>query len=144
MILRDWFQYSDKNKPPYNPTIDTTITIERFWRTEVSKYNSPDWRCEEWLIRSALVPVDQLNAAVEITSPHYLTFEIGWNFEDKFSFGDSTQYRDIQLYPLTLLMKHPVSQEFTVELSRKFITYHALQKKGTIPVLSPNRQYPCS
>lgn len=131
MRLRDWFQYSDRDKPPYNPTIGTTITIERFWRNDVSEFNSPDWRREEWLIHSALIPVEQLNnAAVEVTSPQYLTFEIGWSFEDKFSFGDYAQYGEIQLYPLASLIKHPINQDFIVELSREFITYHALQKRN--------------
>ncbi|HRX01366.1 MAG TPA: hypothetical protein P5280_17880, partial [Cyclobacteriaceae bacterium] len=126
----DWFQYLDRNDPPYNPTIGTTITVERFWQNEVSKFNSPDWRREEWLIRCALVPVDQLNAAAdEIASPHYLTFEMGWNSEDQFGFGDYSHYGEIQLYPLALLIKHPISQEFSIELNRKFVTYHALQRR---------------
>lgn len=131
MKLRDWFRYSDREKPPYNPTTGTTITIERFWRDESSEFDPPDWRREEWLIRSALIPVDQLNtAAAEIASPHYLTFEMGWNSEDQFSFGDYSQYGDIQLYALARLVKHPISQDFSVELSHEFITYHALQKRN--------------
>lgn len=129
--LREWFRYSDRNKLPYNPTIDTAVTVERFWQNEESEFNSPNWQCEEWLIRSALIPVDQLNAAaVEIESPHDLTFEIGWNFGHQFSFGDYAQFGEIQLYPLVLLIKHPISQEFTIELSREFITYHALQQRN--------------
>jgi hypothetical protein len=131
MKLRDWFQYSDREKHPYNPTTGTTITIERFWRDESSEFDAPDWRREEWLIHSALVPVDQLNtAAAKIPSPHYLTFEMGWDSEDQFSFGDYSQYGDIQLYALSRLVKHPVSQDFSVELSREFIVYHALQKRN--------------
>ncbi len=131
MKLRDWFQYSDREKHPYNPTTGTTITIERFWRDESSEFDAPEWRREEWLIHSALVPVDQLNtAAAKIPSPDYLTFEMGWDSEDQFSFGDYSQYGDIQLYALSRLVKHPVSQDFSVELSREFIVYHALQKRN--------------
>jgi len=131
MQRRDWFQYSDREKSPYNPTIGTSITIEGFWRNEFNNFNSPDWRREEWLIHSALVPIDQLNiAAAEITTPHYLTFEMGWNSEDQFSFGDYSHYGEIQLYALAQLAKHPISQDFTVELSREFITYHALQQRN--------------
>jgi hypothetical protein len=130
MALRDWFQYSDRNKPPYNPTSNTTITIERFWQNEEGEFNSSDWRKEEWLVHCALVPIDQLNAAaVEIASPHYLTFEPGWNFEDEFSFGDYSEYSGIQLYSLMSSIKHPISQELIVELSREFTLYHALQKR---------------
>jgi len=131
MKLRDWFQYSDREKPLYNPTAGTSITVERFWRDESSEFDAPDWRREEWLIHSALVPVDQLNtAAAKIPSPYDLTFEMGWDSEDQFSFGDYSQYGDIQLYALSRLVKHPVSQDFSVELSREFIVYHALQKRN--------------
>lgn len=138
MKLHDWFQYSDREKSPYNPTTGTTITTESFWRDESSEFHSPDWRREEWLIHSALVPIDQLHmAATEITSPHYLTFEMGWNSEDQFSFGDYSQYGKIQLYALAQLLKHPISQDFSVELSREFITYHALQKRNTSQYYHP-------
>lgn len=131
MQRRDWFQYSDREKSPCNPTIGTSITIEGFWRNELSDFNSPDWRREEWLIHSALVPVDQLSiAAATITTPHCLTFEMGWNSEDQFSFGDYSHYGELQLYALAQLVKHPISQDFTVELSRKFITYHALHQRS--------------
>lgn len=131
MKLRDWFQYSDREKSPYNPTDGTTITIESLWQNESSEFKSPDWRCEEWLIRSALVPVAQLNmAATEIRSPDDLTFEMGWNSEGQFSFGDYSQYGEIELHALAQLVKHPISQDSIVELSREFITYHALQKRN--------------
>ncbi len=131
MVLRDWFQYSDRNKPAYNPTNGTMITVERFWQYEESDFNSSDWRKEEWLIHCALVPVDQLNvASIEITSPHSLTFETGWNFENEFNFGNCSQYGNIQLYSLISLIDHPISQKPIVELSREFVIYHALNKKG--------------
>lgn len=130
MKLRDWFQYSDRENSPFNPTNDTTITIKSFWRNESSEFNSSDWRSEEWLINSALVPVDQLNmAATKTWYPHHFTFELGWTYEGQFSFGDYSQYGEIELHTLAQLVKHPISQEFNVELSRKFITYHALQER---------------
>ncbi len=129
LTLRDWFLYSDRNKPDFNPTLDTTITIERFWDSEKSDTNSPDWRHEQWLIRSAFVPAGQLHAAAtEIPSPHYLSFEMGWGSQDQFSFGDYATYKDIQLYPLAFLIKHPITQEYKIQLNYKLITYHALVK----------------
>lgn len=148
LILRDWFLYSDRNKPDYNPTLGTTITIERFWDSEKSDINSPDWRREEWLIHSALIPVEQLHAAaVEIPTPHYLSFNLGWDSQDQFSFGDHTKYKDIQLYPLALLIKHPITQEYKIQLNYKLITYHALVNNNSnqyyhpidnIPVIDTN------
>jgi hypothetical protein len=48
---------------------------------------------------------------------------MGWNSEDQFSFGDYSEYGDIQLYALARLVKHPVSQDFSVELSDEFIAF---------------------
>lgn len=68
------------------------------------------------------------NAATIIKSPYDLKFDTGWNFQDQFNFGDYSHYGDIDLYPLVLLIKHPITKEFNVELSRDFFTYHALLK----------------
>jgi hypothetical protein len=130
-MLYNWFRYSNRNESPYNPTIGTSITIERFWQKEEGNFNDPNWRREEWLIHSALVPLHQLNnAVIEIKSPHDLTFHIGWGNENNFEFGDYAKYGEIQLYPLALLTKHPISEDLIVQLSSKFVTYHALQKRN--------------
>ena len=138
MKLSDWFQYSDKNQHPYNPTSNTHINIDRYWEKQESDFNSPDWRKEEWLIHSALVPVDQLdNAANEFLSPDDLKFDIGWNFDNKFQFGDYSEHGDVQLYPLISSIMHPISKELTVELSREFLTYHALDKRNQSEYFHP-------
>jgi hypothetical protein len=138
MKLRDWFQYSDRNNQPYNPTVGTTITIEKLWQGEASESSSSDWRLEEWLIHSFLVPTSQLNdAATKITSPAYSTFEVGWDFEDRFSFGDSARHGEVELYPLTTFLKHPITQEYTVELSREFFNYHALVRRNQYQYFHP-------
>lgn len=138
MILNDWFQYSDRNKPIYNPTNGAMITVDSFWQHGEGEFNSPDWRKEEWLIRCALIPVEQLDvAAIEIVSPHYLTFETGWSSGDEFSFGDYSEYGNIQLYSLVSIIKHPVSQKLVVDLSREFIVYHALEKRNQTQYFHP-------
>jgi hypothetical protein len=134
--LRDWFLYTDRNKPQFDPTCGTNITIERLWDSEQSNIESQDWQREEWLIRSALVPVEQLSAAFgEIPSPHYLSFELGWNSQDEFSFGDHSKYRAINLYPLVLAIKHPITEEYRIQPNSKFLMYHALLE------LLPNQYY---
>lgn len=136
--LSAWFQYLDKDKSPYNPTVGDLITVEKFWDKKSSKYNLPDWRKEQWQISSALVPVNQLdNAATIIKSPYDLKFDTGWNFQDQFNFGDYSHYGDIDLYPLVLLIKHPITKEFNVELSRDFFTYHALLKDNNSQYYHP-------
>jgi len=138
MRLSDWFQYSDKNQQPYNPTSNTLINVDRCWENQEGDFNSPDYRKEEWLIHSALVPVEKLDkAAREIISPDYLDFEVGWSFDDKFQFGDYSEYGDIQLYPLISSIKHPISKELTVELSREFLIYHALERKNQFQYYHP-------
>jgi hypothetical protein len=77
MSLNEWFFYSDRNNLPYNPTVGSTITTEGFWRNDKGDSDSPNWRCEEWLIRSALIPSEQLDAAVtEIYYPNEI-FDTG-------------------------------------------------------------------
>jgi len=131
MQLRDWFQYKDRNQQPYNPSINTMITVDRSWKIEKNDFNDSDWRKEQWLIRSALIPVDQLDSAViEISSPNCINFKVGWNFDNKFNFGNYSSYGDIQLYPLISSIMHPISKELAVELIRGFFIYHALDKKN--------------
>src|SRR5205809_5741754 len=102
MALCDWFQYSDRDNSPYNPTVGERIIVDRFWRTEIGKFDAIDGRCEEWMIRSVLVPANQLKTAgLQVESPHELTFEVGWDFEDQFSFGDCAEHGEVQFYPLT-------------------------------------------
>ncbi|QJB44779.1 hypothetical protein [Dolichospermum flos-aquae] len=114
------------------------ITVDRFWQHEEGEFNSPDWRKEEWLIHCALIPVEQIDAAaIEIASPDYLTFETGWSSGDEFSFGDYSEYGNIELYSLVSAIKHPVSQELIVDLSREFIVYHSLEKRNQTQYFHP-------
>ncbi|WP_414552840.1 hypothetical protein [Anabaena sp. CCY 0017] len=130
MALLNWFQYSDREESPYNPTNGSTITLESFWVKEEGKFDAVDWQREEWLTKSALVPIEQLNeAAIKIKSPDDLKFHIGWDYDDKFNFGNFTQYGEIELFPLYNLIKHPVNQDYQIELSREFTIYHALEKR---------------
>jgi len=107
ITLRDWFQYADMNQPQYNPSAGQTITVDRFLVQEEGTFDSPEWRKEEWLIRSALIPIDQLaSSVVEIKSPDYFNFDPGWNFDDKFDFGTCSHFGDIKCYSITSI---PVS-----------------------------------
>ncbi|MEM6254850.1 MAG: hypothetical protein AAF821_18190 [Cyanobacteria bacterium P01_D01_bin.156] len=138
MSLQDWFQYADKDTSPYNPSVGTNITVNRFWHHEEGNFDTPDWKKEEWLVRSALVPIDQLeSAASQIKEPDDLTFETGWDFENQFDFGDHMEYGNLQLYPLVLSGKHPITEEITVELCRKFRTYHALETQDQLKYNHP-------
>ena len=136
--LSAWFLYSDGEKPGLNPPDGPMVTLERFWENETSQFDSPDWRREEWKIRSALVPADQLQAAArDISSPNDLHFEIGWNSQDLFTFGESARFRGINLYPLASMTRHPVTRELGVEINPKFIIYHALIKTNATQYFHP-------
>lgn len=138
MTLRDWFQYADKDAPAYSPTAGSSITVNRCWQHEEGDFDALDWKKEAWLIQSALVPIDQLNsAASQIKEPDDLAFETGWDFENQFSFGDHVEYGNLQLYPLVLTSKHPITNEITVELSREFRTYHALETQDQLKYEHP-------
>ena len=125
--LKDWFLYTNRDNPQLDPTSGTNIIIERLWESEKSNIDAPDWQREEWLIRSALIPVEQLSAAFgEIPSPHYLNFELGWDQQDEFNFGNHSIYKGIDLYPLVSAIKHPTTDEYRIHLNSKFLMYHAL------------------
>jgi hypothetical protein len=130
LSLRDWFLYSDRNISPQNPTVGTMITVEQFWKKETGDFGAEDWRREEWSIHSALVPVAHLEAAASVVpSTNYLTCESGWDDQDQFSFGDHGEHGEILAKPLVHSMKHPVSGDLFVDLTRDFPFYHALEPR---------------
>lgn len=125
--ISEWLLYSDIDKPFLNPLSNTAIVTERFFDKESGTQDSPDWRREEYLIRSAFIPIDKIRSIAEgMPSPHGLTFDRGWDSDDEFDFGDHLRYRNTVIFPLSTLIKHPVTKEYKIELSYKFITYHAL------------------
>lgn len=135
--MYEWFQFADMDQAPYNPILDSMITIERFWQKKSGSFEETNWRSEEWLIRSALVPVEQLHdAALHIQSAHRLKFFLGWE-KDSFNFGESSRYADIQLYPIAIFQNHPISKESSITLSHQFISYHALEKRGQTQYFHP-------
>jgi hypothetical protein len=139
MTLHDWFQYTDRDKSPHNPIIDTMITVDRFWQgDEKGKYDSPTWQKEEWLTHSILVPIEYLKIlATKKIDPQELEVSIGWYLKGEFDFGEYLMYEGIQLYPLVSSIKHPITQEITLELNPKFIRYHALQKRNEYRYFHP-------
>jgi hypothetical protein len=138
LSLRDWFLFSDKNISPQNPTIATMITVEQFWKKESGDFDAEDWRREEYSIHSALVPFKQLEAAASVVpSVYYLTCESGWDDRDRFSFGDHGQHGEILAKPLVQSMKHPVSGDLFVDLTRDFVMYHALERRDHLEYYHP-------
>lgn len=136
--IREWLLYSDRNQSDLNPLSDTTIVTERFFDKESGNHDSLDWRREEYLIRSAFIPIDKIRSIAEkMPSPHYLTLDRGWNSEDEFDFGDHLRYMNTAIYPLSILIKHPVTKEYKIELSYKFLTYHALLTNDNLKYYHP-------
>ena len=87
--IREWLLYSDINQSILNPLSNTTIVTERFFEKESGTQDSPNWRRDEYLIRSAFIPIDKIRSiAEEMPSPHGLTFDKGWDSDDEFDFGD--------------------------------------------------------
>ena len=128
LSLRDWFLYSDRNISPQNPIVGTMITVEQLWKKEIGDFGAGHWRLEEWSIHSALVPVEHLEAAASVVpSTNYLTCESGWDDQDHFSFGDHAEHGEILASPLVHSIKHPVSRNLFVDLTRDFRFYHALE-----------------
>ena len=138
LSLKDWFYYSDRDSPPMNTAAETMVLIEKFWKADVNEFSDADWRREEWSIHSALVSLDQLEAAAGVVpSTHYLRPEVGWGVDDEFGFGDQVEHGTIQAAPLILATPHPVTNKLVVELSREFIVYHALLNRNSTEYSHP-------
>ncbi|MEP0873197.1 hypothetical protein NDA01_25885 [Trichocoleus desertorum AS-A10] len=127
--LHSWFSYLDKNRSPYHPTVSTNILTDGFFSYEENDNHSKDWVSEEWLVRSVLVPVEQLEDAAKTLTPHDIVFDTGWDFENNFSFGEFTNNRGFDLHPWLLTRKHPITNELIIELRRDFVIYHCLEEK---------------
>jgi hypothetical protein len=112
--------------------------VERFWQNESGEVDAMDWKKEEWLIKSALVPIEELGSIIETNlSPHDLSFRIGWNTQNEFDFGSSIQHGEFHLYPLIRFSKHPISQRHDIGLTNNFLNYHALQKRNQTDYIHP-------
>ncbi|TAK12347.1 MAG: hypothetical protein EPO32_08635 [Anaerolineae bacterium] len=124
--MKDWFSFSDMDKLPYFPFNREAVTIERAWGNEDGKINQSGWRKEDWLVRSALVSIDQLQiAARQLITPHSLIFRPHWD-GDEFELGNNTNYNGVDLFPIVESFEHPITGRANVSLSREFIIYHAL------------------
>ncbi len=128
LLLNKWLTYKDRDSSPYNPLSETEITIERLFDKQIGNVDDVFWKREEWLIRSALIPIEQIDEALQkIDTPHSLTFETGWGIDNKFNFCKEMNFEKITLYPFALTYKHPITKEVKVEINRDFTMYHALE-----------------
>lgn len=83
-----------------NTSAETMVLVEKFWKADFNEFSEATWRRDEWSIHSALVSVDQLEAAAGvIPSTHYLRPEVGWGLDDEFEFGDQVEHGTIQAAP---------------------------------------------
>lgn len=136
-INQDWFLYSNRKEPPYNP-LNTMIVTNDHWVKNIGDMGSKNWIKEGWLIRSALVPLEKLGeAANELSGLDVRDFETGWINENKFSFGEHLISKKIDVIPWILKWENPISNNLKVELRRDFIIYHALEERNELQYFHP-------
>ena len=123
--LRDWLTFADRESAPYDPLAGTYITTNRIWDVDNGSSSLPDWIREGWSIRSCLIPLDRLEDAASTCWEDHAFIDVGWTEENAFDFGESAVIQGIEVKPWCLTWRHPVTDEFQVELRPDFLRYHA-------------------
>lgn len=127
----DWFLYTDRNDPSYNPTIGSMITTQKLCCKDVGDPDQPNWVNEEWSITSAVIPKEQLALAAKRLSYDHLSLRAGWHgINDGFDFGDYAKIGDIDVYAWCIISKDPISGSIIIDLRQDFKLYHLLKIKG--------------
>jgi hypothetical protein len=136
--LLNWLSYSNRDEHPYNPTLNTEIITDVFWSENKHERDSLDWQKEEWLIRSALVPIDQINNLHRFIPPLHLHFEdqIGWNGDGHFNFAQKT-FDQVDLYPWVFTFRNPINRKLIVKPHQDFFIYHCLDENAKIKYYHP-------
>ncbi|MBI1815352.1 MAG: hypothetical protein HYR72_10270 [Deltaproteobacteria bacterium] len=134
---RDWFYYADRDQAPNNPTLGSTITTDGFSHESSGDIESPDWVSEEWLIRSALVPVAELSSAAERVSQRSLDLRPSWRTSSDFDFAETACVSGITVHAWALTRKHPIDGSLLVELRQDFVRYHSLDRRGATEYYHP-------
>lgn len=124
--VRAWLRFQDRDRAPYFPSVETTVTTNRTWDVDNGESSSPDWTHEGWSIRSELVPLDQLDKAGTIRWEDHRLIEIGWQAENEYDFGETAHACGVTLLPWCHWWRHPVSGKPLLYLREDFQRYHAL------------------
>lgn len=129
--IPSWLGFADRLNAKYNPVLYDRITTHEFLATTRSGLDVDEsTRTEEWLIRSALVSSTHIKKLRGVASPHDLSFSCGWNWGNKFDFGESTLVSGAKLHPWLRVVRDPVNHELEVSVRDDFRTLHALRKRN--------------
>ena len=137
MALHEWLQYTDRNDQQLLPVVDIMITTNRLWESSSGEFDAQNWRREEWLIRSALIPIEQLDDAADRLVESNLDIRPWWRSSDDFDFGEKSQINGIDIYSWIYTRVHPVSRSLIIDLRQDFIRYHGLDRVNTISYHQP-------
>ena len=130
MNLDQWLRYEDRRNAHFNPFHGAEVSLVDFHSTREGSFDQPMWRKEEWLIRSAITPIQDAAAVAKLAqSPDYLDFEQGWSHADKFDFGSHRNLGEAVIYPISDIFLHPITKILAVSPSKDFCRYHALEER---------------
>lgn len=129
LTTKAWLQFDDRNSYPYNPIASANVIVSDFRYAADGDPRTDHWIVDEWAVNSVLVPLDGLDQALKHITYHAdLKFDLGWNLDDRFEFGERYTINGVEVRPLCLEYKHPVTEQVTLELDRRFVLYHSLKE----------------
>ena len=130
--LGKWFSYEGCRWPPGIPGGGPTVTTNVSWGERAGEFNAADWRKEDWLVCSALIPqgeTEKLDEAGCVLTPHDLAVSPGWRKRDDFDFGEFCEVKGIGFHPWVITDKNPVTDDLRVQLRQDFSLYHGLEER---------------
>ncbi len=123
--LKSWLLFQDKDE--YSPVRQDFIAVRGVCAHKSSERGEPDWRMEEWSIRSVLVSKGRGPAARERFVCGNIHIEPWWRSETDFDFGHSSTIKGIKAESLYFERKHPLTGKLLPELRQDFVIYHGLE-----------------
>ena len=127
--LNHWLLFQDKDS--YSPVRQDFFLVRGFCTKESSESDKPDWRREEWSVRSVLVYKDRGPTALERFEYSIIKIAPWWRSESDFDFGLSSTIKGIKAESLYFERKHSLSGKLLSELRHDFVIYHGLEIRKT-------------
>ena len=129
--LVSWLTYTDVDSDLARFIGSDYIVTDAFSFRSIGQPSTPTWEMEEWCVGSALVPAKRLDEARQVLTFDDLKITPQWMDRNQFDFGISAKVKGIVVKPWSFTREHRATGQNLVEVQRDFLTYHALDQRGT-------------
>lgn len=129
--LIKWLTYADVDIGLSRFVGGDYIVTDAFTHRMVGTASTSMWQMEEWAVRALLVPFRRLKEAQRALTFHDLSIEPQWIDRKRFDFGVSGRVKGIPVTSWSFMREYRATGERLVEIQRDFITYHALDPRGS-------------